>query len=189
MYDRQEATLSQIWPHTKYESKHPSGFVAKTYRNRCPEIRRFFLNLFMATENLIAFLFFNTDFGYIYIEREPEKKVKKKWGPPTAPPPPPPQSRNHKSQASQLLLLLLPACHGSTYYAIMLSLTTLLCKVLCGGPQGPSARRKGKTTKKKGKDTHTHLHSHTHADPDTHTRHIHSNKRKEERNKKERTQS
>jgi hypothetical protein len=84
-----------------------------------------------------------------------------------------------------LLLLLLPACHGSTYYAIMLSLTTLLCKVLCGGPQGPSARRKGKTTKKKGKDTHTHLHSHTRRSRHTYQTHTQQQKkgRKEEERK------
>jgi hypothetical protein len=34
----QERRFSQIWLHTKYESKHPSGFVAKTHWNRCPEI-------------------------------------------------------------------------------------------------------------------------------------------------------
>jgi hypothetical protein len=34
----------------------------------------------MAIENLIALLFFNTDFGYIYTEREPEKKVLEEVG-------------------------------------------------------------------------------------------------------------
>ncbi len=38
MYYPQEGRFSQIWLHTKYESKHPSGFVAKTYWNRCLEI-------------------------------------------------------------------------------------------------------------------------------------------------------
>ncbi len=37
-YYPQEGRFNQIWLHTKYESKHPSGFVVKTYWNRCPEI-------------------------------------------------------------------------------------------------------------------------------------------------------
>jgi hypothetical protein len=124
----------------------------------------------MAIENLIT-LYFSIDILAIYIYRD---RARKKIGR---------RSGDHqqlllllKSKASQLLLLLLlfPACHGSTYDGIMLSLTTLLCKVLCGGPQGPSARRKEKTTKKKRKDAHTHTHTHTHSEiqthiPDTHT--------------------
>jgi len=129
----------------------------------------------MAIENLIT-LYFSIDILATYIYRErARKKIGRR------------RSGDHqqpllllllllKSQASQLLLLLLlfPACHGSTYDGIMLSLTTLLCKVLCGGPQGPSARRKEKTTKKKRKDAHTHTHTHTNSEiqthiPDTHT--------------------
>ncbi len=109
------------------------------------------------------------------------------------------KSGRRSGDHQQLLLLLLLLRAGSTRarpascsccsLPAMAPHTTASCspsphssvKSFCGGAQRRSARRKEKTTKKKGKDTHTHPHSHTHTDPDTHTRHTHRNKRKEEK--------